>query len=74
MDLSNYILQVQGLNAFYGNFQAVRDVSFTVLPGEIFGLLGPNGDVVALWNCKKRLLLLACSLLHGIQKQRRLCL
>jgi len=43
MDLNNYILQVEGLNVFYGNFQAVRDVSFTVLPGEIFGLLGPNG-------------------------------
>ena len=26
-----------------GSTQAVRDVSFEVLPGEIFGLLGPNG-------------------------------
>jgi len=43
MNLNNYILQVEGLNVYYGNFQAVRDVSFTVLPGEIFGLLGPNG-------------------------------
>ena len=43
MNLNHYILQVEGLNVFYGNFQAVRDVSFTVLPGEIFGLLGPNG-------------------------------
>ena len=40
---ANYILQVQGLNIFYGNFQAVKDISFNVLPGEIFGLLGPNG-------------------------------
>jgi ABC-2 type transport system ATP-binding protein len=39
----DYILQVEGLNVFYGNFQAVRDVSFNVLQGEIFGLLGPNG-------------------------------
>ena len=43
MNLNHYILHVEGLNVFYGNFQAVRDVSFTVLPGEIFGLLGPNG-------------------------------
>lgn len=43
MNTDNYILRVQGLNIYYGSFQAVRDVSFNVLPGEIFGLLGPNG-------------------------------
>ncbi len=37
------ILQVDQLNVFYGHFHAVKDVSFTVTPGEIFGLLGPNG-------------------------------
>ncbi|HUZ57256.1 MAG TPA: ABC transporter ATP-binding protein [Hanamia sp.] len=37
------ILEVEGLNVFYGNFQAVKDVSFKVNSGEIFGLLGPNG-------------------------------
>src|SRR5215467_90999 len=43
MNTHNHILQVRGLNIYYGNFHAVRDVSFEVLPGEIFGLLGPNG-------------------------------
>jgi ABC-2 type transport system ATP-binding protein len=37
------ILQVDNLNVFYGSFQAVNNVSFTVRAGEIFGLLGPNG-------------------------------
>ena len=27
----------------YGDFEAVKDVNFTVTEGEIFGLLGPNG-------------------------------
>lgn len=42
-DEKNYILDVDNLNIYYGNFQAVKNVSFHVLPGEIFGLLGPNG-------------------------------
>jgi ABC-2 type transport system ATP-binding protein len=37
------ILQVEGLNVFYGTFQAVSNVTFNVKSGEIFGLLGPNG-------------------------------
>src|SRR6478609_937383 len=43
MKTNDHILQVQGLNIYYGNFHAVKNVSFNVLPGEIFGLLGPNG-------------------------------
>lgn len=41
--MSEAILQVEGLNIFYGSFQAVSQVSFHVKEGEIFGLLGPNG-------------------------------
>ncbi|HEY4156084.1 MAG TPA: ABC transporter ATP-binding protein [Puia sp.] len=37
------VLEVRDLNVKYGSFQAVKNVSFTVQPGEIFGLLGPNG-------------------------------
>jgi len=41
--MDEQILNVDRLNIFYGKFQAVNDVSFHVLKGEIFGLLGPNG-------------------------------
>ena len=37
------ILTVQGLAKSYGSRQAVRDVSFAVNKGEVFGLVGPNG-------------------------------
>jgi ABC-2 type transport system ATP-binding protein len=37
------VLEVEDLNVRYGNFQAVKNISFDVKAGEIFGLLGPNG-------------------------------
>ena len=36
-------VQVSHIAKSFGNVQAVRDVSFEVEKGEIFGLLGPNG-------------------------------
>ena len=39
----NKIIEVQNLVKKYGDFTAVKDISFTVDEGEIFGLLGPNG-------------------------------
>jgi ABC-2 type transport system ATP-binding protein len=36
-------VEVTHVSKSFGKNQAVRDVSFTVSPGEIFGLLGPNG-------------------------------
>jgi ABC-2 type transport system ATP-binding protein len=37
------ILQVEHLSVSYGHFHAVKNISFDVKSGEIFGLLGPNG-------------------------------
>ncbi|MDP9846176.1 ABC-2 type transport system ATP-binding protein [Streptosporangium lutulentum] len=41
-DLDN-VIEVGGLRQKYGDFEAVRGVSFTVPRGEIFALLGTNG-------------------------------
>src|ERR1700753_3537003 len=37
------VIEVSGLHKEYGPKVAVDDVSFSVEPGEIFGILGPNG-------------------------------
>jgi ABC-2 type transport system ATP-binding protein len=37
------IISVQDLVKNYGDFQAVKGISFEVYEGEVFGLLGPNG-------------------------------
>ena len=34
---------VQGLSKRFGRIEALRDVSFTVAPGQTYGLLGPGG-------------------------------
>ena len=36
-------VQVQGLVKCYGSLVAVNGIDFTVAPGEIFGLIGPDG-------------------------------
>ena len=41
--MSNTIISVQNVVKNYGNFEAVKGISFEVQEGEIFGLLGPNG-------------------------------
>ncbi|HQY08579.1 MAG TPA: ATP-binding cassette domain-containing protein, partial [Burkholderiaceae bacterium] len=38
------VLKVTDLRKAYGAIQAVGGVSFEVMPGEIFGVIGPNGS------------------------------
>jgi ABC-type multidrug transport system ATPase subunit len=37
------IINVRNLSKRFGSFEAVRDVSFSVNRGDVFGFLGPNG-------------------------------
>ena len=37
------VIDVNGLTKTFSNVRAVKDVSFTVSEGEVFGFLGPNG-------------------------------
>ncbi len=41
--MSKTIIEVKNLFKKYGDFEAVKGISFDVKEGEIFGLLGPNG-------------------------------
>lgn len=41
--MANTIISIKDLVKNYGNFKAVKGISFEVYEGEIFGLLGPNG-------------------------------
>jgi ABC-2 type transport system ATP-binding protein len=43
MDRTNAIISVRNLVKNYGDFTAVKGLSFDVYENEIFGLLGPNG-------------------------------
>ncbi|MFT5206592.1 MAG: ABC-2 type transport system ATP-binding protein [Candidatus Omnitrophota bacterium] len=36
-------ISIQGLEKYYGDFHAIKDISFEVAKGDFFGFLGPNG-------------------------------
>jgi ABC-2 type transport system ATP-binding protein len=38
------VIEVQNLHKFYGKVTGIKDISFTVSKGEIFGFLGSNGS------------------------------
>lgn len=41
--MRDYIVEVENLSVKFGNFYAVKNISFKVKKGEIFGFLGANG-------------------------------
>jgi len=36
-------IETEGLSKRYGRHRGIEDVTFAVMPGEVFGFLGPNG-------------------------------
>lgn len=38
------LLHTERLSKSYGSFSALKDLDLTISPGEVFGLLGPNGS------------------------------
>src|SRR5262252_6864412 len=38
------VLEARELSKFYGSVLAVRDISFSLHPGQVLGYLGPNGS------------------------------
>ena len=41
--MADTLLKADGINVYYGNIHAVKDISFTVNAGEIVTLIGANG-------------------------------
>src|SRR5688572_18783749 len=43
MEMTGWMIEIDGVSKSFGETRALDDVSFAVAPGEILGLLGPNG-------------------------------
>ncbi|MFZ0545384.1 MAG: ATP-binding cassette domain-containing protein, partial [Candidatus Promineifilaceae bacterium] len=42
--MNENVIQATGLTKKYGAFTAVDHIDLTVYPGEVYGMLGPNGS------------------------------
>jgi ABC-2 type transport system ATP-binding protein len=41
---ANFVIEAEGLTRAFGGTEAVKDLSFAVEPGSVYGLLGKNGS------------------------------
>ena len=37
------VIELEGVEKSYGDFEVLKGINFAVEEGEIFGILGPNG-------------------------------
>lgn len=42
-EVNGFMIEVSHLTKYYGDFAALEDLTFKLVPGEILGFLGPNG-------------------------------
>ena len=42
--MDKYVIQATGLTKRYGDFTAVDQINLAIRPGEVYGMLGPNGS------------------------------
>ncbi len=40
----NRILEIKNLSKNFGKIKAVQNLSLNIFPGQVFGILGPNGS------------------------------
>ena len=58
-------LEVQGLNAYYGAFRAIREISLTIRPRAVTAIIGPSG-------CGKSTFLRSINRMHELTPDARI--
>jgi ABC-2 type transport system ATP-binding protein len=43
IDSPKPVIEIRGLNKFYGTKQVLNDINLTIYPGQVIGYIGPNG-------------------------------
>ena len=52
---SDVVLNVKGVSKRFGGLQALSDVGINIKRGQVYGLIGPNGEIGRA-SCRERVL------------------